>query len=383
MGLVYTRLFSHTHQSCRNYCQGDIVYSNKTFFYDCKKKRYSYGVKLNIAVKGQICHGGSKILEKWRSPYNAECLRGLSDYTFVKMLELDEFGSGSSGSNTVWIPPVNPVNPKIPVGGSSSGAPVAIVEKTIDFAIVTDTGGSARLPAIQCNIVGFKPSYGVISRFGVMPLSHTLDCVSIMCDKVNLRALEKFYMALQKNKKLDQTATSILHPLPTAPIRCQLIQPDSKIYGINWEKFVEILKLVHEMYYQITDPQFASNILRYDGTRHNPDNISNHNYSENLRRKKDLMTAETYGRFTRGLKILKQPKKTKVKQKITQFFSDIFNSCDIFAFKIPASKTPGKYDHYYSFCNILNYPAIVLDGIQYVANTNCDLKLLKYLCKKI
>ena len=217
-----------------------------------------------------------------------------------------------------------------------------------------------------------------------MPLAQTLDCVSIMCAKKNLKHLENFYCALRRHRKKDQTATEILKKKKNKLSVLNIGPKNKKLseFSSTWSEFITLLKNIDAVYKDITDPIFASNILRYDGERHNPNNMSNLTLATNLKNKKKLMTAATNQRFIRGFNMLKAHKYPKMPAETAKLFKKIFAKYDIFSFPIPPLKNPKHYDYYYTFCNILNYPAIIFQNFQYVANTGCDLALIHHVNSK-
>jgi len=145
------------------------------------KKKPLYGkiiaVKSNINVRGYLVSCASKTLENYISPYDATVIKKIKSQggLIIGMTNMDEFACGSSGETSYYGPTNNPkAEDRIP-GGSSSGSAAAVSADLCDMALGSDTGGSIRNPASHCGIVGFKPSYGVVSRQGLCDLAMSFD----------------------------------------------------------------------------------------------------------------------------------------------------------------------------------------------------------------
>jgi aspartyl-tRNA(Asn)/glutamyl-tRNA(Gln) amidotransferase subunit A len=138
-----------------------------------------FAVKSCISVKGIETTCGSKVLEGYVSPYNATVINKLlsEDAIFLGMVNMDEFACGASGETSAYGPTKNPLNPELIPGGSSSGAAASVCADLCDFALGTDTGGSIRNPASHCGIIGLKPTYGAVSRYGLIDMCMSLDCI--------------------------------------------------------------------------------------------------------------------------------------------------------------------------------------------------------------
>ncbi|AXI25285.1 Asp-tRNA(Asn)/Glu-tRNA(Gln) amidotransferase GatCAB subunit A [Methanofervidicoccus sp. A16] len=135
------------------------------------------GVKSNINVKGYVVSCASKTLENYVSPYDATVIKKIKSQggLIIGMTNMDEFACGSSGETSYYGPTKNPMaEDRIP-GGSSSGSAAAVSADLCDMALGSDTGGSIRNPASHCGVVGFKPSYGVVSRQGLCDLAMSFD----------------------------------------------------------------------------------------------------------------------------------------------------------------------------------------------------------------
>lgn len=138
--------------------------------------------KDNISVQGKRLTCSSKILEGYVAPYNATVIKRLKDAGAIPLgrCNQDEFAMGSSTEYSVYGPTRNPINREYVSGGSSGGSTAAVSSNQALFGIGTETGGSVRLPASYCGVYGLKPTYGVLSRWGVVAYGSSLDQVGII-----------------------------------------------------------------------------------------------------------------------------------------------------------------------------------------------------------
>jgi aspartyl-tRNA(Asn)/glutamyl-tRNA(Gln) amidotransferase subunit A len=141
-----------------------------------------YAMKDSICTKGIVTTGGSMFLKDFIPPYSATIFSLLNDSKTIMMCKsnLDEFGMGGTGLYSAFGHVKNFHNLKSIVGGSSSGSTNLVAASAVPFAIGTDTGDSARRPPSFAGVVGFKPTYGLISRYGVLPYAPSLDHVGII-----------------------------------------------------------------------------------------------------------------------------------------------------------------------------------------------------------
>lgn len=148
-------------------------------------------VKDNIATADMPTTAASRILGGYTSPFDATIVAKLkaSGAVVIGKTNLDEFGMGATGENSAFGPSLNPRDPERVAGGSSSGSAAAVGAGVVPLALGTDTGGSSRLPAAYCGVVGFKPSFGAVSRYGLLAYASSLEQAGILAASVEDVAL--------------------------------------------------------------------------------------------------------------------------------------------------------------------------------------------------
>jgi len=142
-------------------------------------------------VEGLLTSAGSRTLENYISPYNATVIEKIKAEggQILGMTNMDEFACGSSGETSFYGATDNPSAPGYIPGGSSSGSAASVAAGFVDVSLGTDTGGSIRNPASHCGIVGFKPTYGVVSRYGLIDMAMSLDQIGPLARDVKTVAL--------------------------------------------------------------------------------------------------------------------------------------------------------------------------------------------------
>jgi aspartyl-tRNA(Asn)/glutamyl-tRNA(Gln) amidotransferase subunit A len=179
-------------------------------------------VKDNMCTKGVRTTCGSRILESFVPPYSATIVERLRDFgaVVVGKTNMDEFAMGSSTEYSAFFPTHNPWDGSRVPGGSSGGSAAAVVANETLFALGSDTGGSIRQPAALCGVVGLKPSYGRVSRYGLIAFASSLDQIGPLTKDVRDCAL--VMNALAFHDPLDSTSAAEPTPDYTSYLRDDL-----------------------------------------------------------------------------------------------------------------------------------------------------------------
>jgi aspartyl-tRNA(Asn)/glutamyl-tRNA(Gln) amidotransferase subunit A len=252
------------------------------------------GVKDLFCTKGIPSQAGSKILEGYRPPYTATAVERLEQAgaPVLAKTNQDEFAMGSSNENSAYGPVLNPWDRSRVPGGSSGGSAAAVAAGLVPWAIGTDTGGSIRQPAALCGIVGLKPTYGAISRYGMIAFASSLDQAGPFTRDVTDAAL--LLQAMAGADPCDSTSIGLPEPV-RAPSATDLrgirlgVPEELTGEGIEagvldaFEATLEIarglgatthpIRLPHAThglaaYYLIAPAECSSNLARYDGVRY-------------------------------------------------------------------------------------------------------------------
>jgi len=252
-------------------------------------------VKDNMCVTGHRTTCGSKILANFIPPYDATVVRLIREAGMVILgsANMDEFAMGSSTETSCWGPTRNPWNTEMIPGGSSGGSAAAVASGEAIVALGSDTGGSIRLPAAFCGVTGIKPTYGAISRYGLVAYASSLDQIGpISRDAVDMALMLNL---LCGHDPLDSTSVPRTYPdfttfldkpvkgmtlgIPTEffsklenPDVSKVLSEARDIYEFLGVKFVE-LSLPHldygiAAYYIIAPSEASSNLARYDGVKY-------------------------------------------------------------------------------------------------------------------
>lgn len=246
-------------------------------------------IKDNILIEGKLCSASSKILENYVASYSATVVKKLQNLGAIILgrTNMDEFAMGSSTENSAYGPTKNPLDHSRVPGGSSGGSVAAVAADLAIAALGSETGGSVRQPAAFCGVVGLKPTYGAVSRHGLMSLASSLDQIAPVAKTIS--DCKILFDVIKGKDKMD--ATSVEFPISnkTESRKLKIGVPkeyfeeglDEKIKKslVNLikrlEKNYEIrhVSLPHTKYalacyYIIMPAEASSNLARYDGIRY-------------------------------------------------------------------------------------------------------------------
>ncbi len=235
-------------------------------------------IKDNICVKGMPASCGSKMLESFVPPYDATVVSRIKNAGMVVLgkTNMDEFAMGSTGETSHFGAVKNPLDVSRAAGGSSSGSAAAVAGGLAPLSLGSDTGGSVRLPAAYCGLYGLKPTYGAVSRFGLIAYASSLDTVGAICktaedaaalfnaisgvDKKDSTSINSEKIVINKNIKTSNIKISILGNAKSEAF---------KALNINVENAeLSLLKYAVPAYYIIACAEASSNLARYDGIRY-------------------------------------------------------------------------------------------------------------------
>ena len=393
------------------------------------------GIKDNICYKGHLVTAASRILNGFESMFSATVVERLlaEDAIIIGRLNCDEFAMGSSNENSAYGPALNPCNTSFVPGGSSGGSAAAVAADLCLAALGSDTGGSIRQPASFCGVFGFKPSYGAVSRWGLIAYASSFDQIGPITNCVEDASL--LFEVMAGADEFDSTSSTGLavgntnntndnQPCKIGYIKETLNSPslDSEIkthlvkkikqLQLSGYEVVELdfpyLDYVVPAYYVLTTAEASSNLARYDGVhfgyRSDKDqdipsiysNTRTEGFGEEVKRRIMLGTFV----LSAGYYDAYYTKAQKVRRLIQEKTQSIFDDCDFIlspttpstAFKIGKKyNDPTQLyleDIFTVHANIVGAPAISLPtgkhsnglpfGIQLMAPPFKDSELLAF-----
>jgi len=340
-----------------------------------------FAVKSNICVSGLTTNCASKVLENFVAPFNATVINKLieEDAIILGMVNMDEFACGGSGETSAFGATKNPTNPELIPGGSSSGSAAAVAADLCDFSLGSDTGGSIRNPASHCGVVGLKPTYGSVSRYGLIDMTMSFDQISPLTK--NSEDARLIFNIIKGQDNFDTTTKEITNIKPKKSLTIGLVntekfatkeiselikQKTHKLAEKNKYKIKSVnlpLDIALETYYIIVYTEFFSATRKFDGRRFGIA-IDEFGGPEVIRRiigGKEISQAEYAGRYYQHA--------LKAKNHIKEQFEKLFKQVDIIilptvpktAHRLSDSLTVKEmyaYDVFTTLANIAGIPAI-------------------------
>ena len=332
-----------------------------------------FGIKDVYMLQGTYASASSDLLKNYKSPYTATAIQKLLDAGAIPLIKenCDSFGHGSSSENTIFGAVKNAINPELVAGGSSGGSAVNVAKDYTVFSIGGDTGGSIRQPAGYNHIYGFKPTYGRISRFGLMAYASSTDCVGPLAKSIEDIRIVLNVMSGKDPK--DQTSivsneiseeALVSSTVKTIGYFKNFIESDAIDAQIKADFLATIEKLkakgiaVKELdffksdilvstYYTLAMAETASNLSRLDGT-----NYGNRIEAENLIEsyavtRSENFSEETKRRIVGGNQVLSQGfsdeiylKGLALRDQISENFSKDFQEVDVILSPVTPNTPP-------------------------------------------
>lgn len=332
-------------------------------------------IKDNMHISGELTTCGSKFLKNYKAPFDATAVHLMEqeDALLIGKTNLDEFAMGSSNENSAFFPVNNPWNLKCVPGGSSGGSSAAVAARMALIATGSDTGGSIRQPASLCGVVGYKPTYGRVSRYGLVAFGSSLDQIGPFAATVADAALTMEVIG----RHCNHDATSLDLPQETYPLSPKLesgatigvpwhflegLNPEirknfeqsidvmkglgAKIVDVN----LDVLKYSIAVYYILATAEASTNLARFDGIRFG----ARSKHAKTLEEIYEQSRKEGFGRevkkrimlgtyvLSAGFQDAFYKKAQKVRTLILDAFDEAFSKCD--AVMMPVT-TSGAFEH--------------------------------------
>ncbi len=332
-----------------------------------------FGIKDVYMLQGTYATASSELLKNYKSPYTATAIQKLLDAGAIPLVKenCDSFGHGSSSENTIFGAVKNAIDPSLVAGGSSGGSAVNVAKEYTVFSIGGDTGGSIRQPAGYNHIYGFKPTYGRISRFGLMAYASSTDCVGPLAKSIeDIRIVLNVMSGKDPKDQTSIPSTEISEEaIATSAVKTvgyfkNFIENDAIDAQIKADFLATIEKLkakgiaVKELdffksdilvstYYTLAMAETASNLSRLDGT-----NYGNRIEAENLIEtyavtRSENFSEETKRRIVGGNQVLSQGfsdeiylKGLALRDQISENFSKDFAAVDIILSPVTPNTPP-------------------------------------------
>ena len=332
-----------------------------------------FGVKDVYMLQGTYTTASSELLKKYKSPYTATAIQKLIDAGAIPIVKEngDSFGHGSSSENTIFGAVKNAINPDLVGGGSSGGSAVNVAKNYTVFSIGGDTGGSIRQPAGYNKVYGLKPTYGRISRFGLMAYASSTDCVGPIAKSIeDIRILLNVMSGKDVKDQTSYTSEPISEnhinssDVKTVGYFKNFLENKTISKDIKDDFFASLEKIKEKgiqvkaldffdsetlvsTYYTLAMAETASNLSRLDGT-----NYGNRIESENLKEtyavtRSQNFSEETKRRIVGGNEVLSQGfsdeiylKALSLRDEIATNFENDFKEVDVILSPVTPNKPP-------------------------------------------
>ncbi|MCF7835918.1 MAG: Asp-tRNA(Asn)/Glu-tRNA(Gln) amidotransferase subunit GatA [Candidatus Marinimicrobia bacterium] len=254
------------------------------------------GIKDNILINGKKCSASSKMLENFVAPYDATVIDKLKkeNVVFVGRTNMDEFAMGSSTEHSAFGVTKNPHDLERVAGGSSGGSAAAVAQQECLASLGSDTAGSIRQPASFCGVVGMKPTYGTVSRYGLIAMASSFDQIGPITKSVE--DAEIIFDAIKGQDKMDSTTVASTQKNDSFDLKKFVVGVPKEFFSLDGENegldegvvkntmesigilkslgaeikqiSLETLKYAVEIYYVIMPAEVSSNLARFDGVRY-------------------------------------------------------------------------------------------------------------------
>lgn len=330
-----------------------------------------FAMKDNILIKGKIASASSKMLENYHAPYDAFVTKKLRDAgaIFIGRTNMDEFAMGGSTENSAFGVTKNPHDKTRVPGGSSGGSAAALAAGAALGALGSDTGGSIRQPAAFCGVVGLKPTYGSVSRSGLIAMASSLDQIGPFTKTVE--DAEIIFNAIKGNDPMDSTSvpdaawTSNIQVerkpkvigVPWNFVRSEGVDPrvlknfeDSlaRLENIGYEvRDISLSSLAHGLavYYILMPAEVSSNLARFDGVRYGYHADGANLLEDYMRSRGEGLGREARRRILLGTYVLSSGyydayygRACAVREMLKRDLAEAFNEVDLIA--TPTTPTP-------------------------------------------
>ena len=332
-----------------------------------------FAMKDNILIEGRIAGASSKILENYVASYDATITRKLKEAgaIFIGRTNMDEFAMGSSTENSAYGTTKNPHDMSRVPGGSSGGSGAAVAMHGALAAMGTDTGGSVRLPASFCGVVGLKPTYGAVSRYGLIAMGSSLDQAGPIAKTV--ADTEIIFEVIKGHDRYDSTSTD--GPFIEKDSKTKIVKKEKLTIGVPRsfmqkgidadvaKNFDEILKKLEKaghkivditipnidyslaVYYILMPAEISSNLARYDGIKYGAHKDGKDLLDDYIRTRGEFLGREVRRRIILGTYVLSTGyydayygKARATQDLLKQEFLEVFKKVD--AIVTPTSPTP-------------------------------------------